>query len=440
MWTKDPSTVGEYGFFISQEDWSWVGSVVTVGAAIICLFIGTIIQTIGRKLTMLLLIVPFTIGWALVIFATNLPMLLIGRFLLGISGGAFCVAAPTYTAEIAQSDIRGSLGSYFQLMMVIGILFVYLVGAWASVFALSIICGVIPLIFGAIFVFMPETPLYLMSKGRKEDAAKSLRWLRGSEYDYSEELAGLQQQNEEEKANNVSVVQALKRTATKRAIFISLGLMFFQQMSGINAVIFFTGDIFRAANTGIEASTATIIVGVMQVIAVFVSTLIVDRAGRRLLLLPSIITMCACLIVLGGYFFAQTQNAESVASLGIIPIVAMCVFIILFSLGFGPIPWMMMGELFANDIKGLAGSAAGAFNWTLAFVITSTFVPLKNAFGDGPTFWIFGAFCLVGTLFTFFIVPETKGKSLAEIQLMLGGEKSLSPENGNRNGTSDSKF
>lgn len=438
--SKPGDPFGEYNFFVSQDNWSWVGSVVPVGAALICIFIGTIIQVIGRKLTMLLLVVPFTIGWALVIFATNVPILLVGRFLLGISGGAFCVAAPTYTAEIAQSDIRGTLGSYFQLMMVIGILFVYVVGAFASVFALSIICGVIPLIFGGIFVFMPETPLYLISKGRKEEAAKSLKWLRGSEYDYSEELAELQQQHEEEKGNKVSIGQALKRRATKKAIVISLGLMFFQQMSGINAVIFFTGDIFEAANTGIPAYAATIIVGVMQVIGVFVSSLIVDRAGRRLLLLPSIVAMTICTVILGGYFYAARANAESVANLGIIPIVSMSVFIILFSIGFGPIPWMMMGELFANDIKGLAGSVAGAFNWSLAFLITSTFVPMKNTFGDGPTFWIFGGFCVVGTLFVFFFVPETKGKSLPEIQLMLGGEKSLSPENGNPKGVSDSKF
>lgn len=438
--TKPGDPVGEFNFFVSENNWSWIGSVVTIGAALVCLVIGTIIQTIGRKLTMLLLVVPFTIGWALVIFASNVPMLLVGRFLLGISGGAFCVAAPTYTAEIAQSDIRGTLGSYFQLMMVIGILFVYVVGAYVSVLALSIICGVIPLIFGATFVFMPETPLYLVSKGRKEEAAKSLKWLRGNEYDYSEELAGMQQQHEDDRANKVSVIQALKRRATKKAIVISLGLMFFQQMSGINAVIFFTRDIFRAANTGIEPSLATIIVGIMQVIAVFVSSLVVDRAGRRLLLLPSIIVMTICTIILGGYFYAKDTSPESVAHLGVIPIVSLSVFIILFSLGFGPIPWMMMGELFANDIKGIAGSVAGAFNWTLAFLITSTFVPMKNTFGDGPTFWVFAAFCVVGTVFTFFVVPETKGKSLNEIQLMLGGEKSLSPENGSPKGVSDSKF
>lgn len=152
------NTTSEYGFDITAQDFSWIGSLVTLGAALVCLFIGAIIQILGRKLTMLLLVIPFTLGWALVTFASNLAMLYVGRFLLGISGGAFCVTAPTYTGEIAQSSIRGTLGSYFQLMLVIGVLFSYIVGSVTSVFTLNLICASIPIIFGIVFMFMPETP------------------------------------------------------------------------------------------------------------------------------------------------------------------------------------------------------------------------------------------------------------------------------------------
>lgn len=325
----------EYDFIVSEDDFSWVGSFVTLGAALVCLFIGTVIQVLGRKLTMLLLVIPFTLGWVLVTFAQNLTMLFVGRFLLGVSGGAFCVTAPTYTGEIAQSDIRGTLGSYFQLMLVIGVLFSYIVGSKTNVFILNLICASIPIIFGIIFMFMPETPSYLVSKGKKEAAAKSLKWLRGSEYDYSHELAELQAQHEAEKNNKVSLGAALARRSTIKALFISLGLMFFQQMSGINAVIFFTKDIFDAADTGIDSGIATIIVGIMQVISVFVSSIIVDKLGRRLLLLPSALVMTICTILLGVYFYMKDQDKNSVASLGWLPIASLCVFIILFSLGFG---------------------------------------------------------------------------------------------------------
>lgn len=340
-WSSPTQTVlvkehnDEYDFVITKDDFSWVGSVVTLGAASVCLVIGTVLQILGRKLTMLLLVIPFTIGWALVTFAANLAMLMIGRFLLGVAGGAFCVAAPTYTGEIAQSSIRGTLGSYFQLMMVIGILFVYIIGSYVSVFVLNLVSAVIPLIFGAIFVFMPESPTYLISKGKKEEAAKSLRWLRGNRYDISQELAELQAQHEEDQKNKVSIVAAFGRRATQKALFISLGLMFFQQMSGVNAVIFFTKGIFESTDAGIDPSIATIIVGVMQVISVFVSSIIVDKAGRRLLLLPSALAMSITTALLGTYFFMKHKNPESVSSLGWLPIASLCGFIILFSIGFG---------------------------------------------------------------------------------------------------------
>lgn len=418
----EPNFVGEYGFSVPAEPWSWIGSTSGLGAAAICVLIGTIINMWGRKLTMLLLVVPFVIGWALVTWPQNIAMLVVGRALLGISGGAFCVTAPTYTGEIAQKEIRGSLGSYFQLMLTVGILFVYVLGAYVNLFTLNVVCLVIPIVFGAIFVFMPETPMYLVSKGRDDEAAKSFKWLRGSEYDYSAELAELQVEHREKQAAKVSIMSALMRKASIKALGISMGLMFFQQMSGINAVIFYSGAIFKDANTGIEPTLATIIVGVMQVVATFVSTLVVDKLGRRILLLASIGVMTICTILLGVFFVMQTNDTESVENLGWLPIVAMSVFIILFSLGFGPIPWMMIGEIFAPDIKGVASSMAGSFNWILAFVVTKTFGNIQDAIGKGETFFLFAGFSVLGIIFVFFAIPETKGKSLNEIQLMLAGE------------------
>lgn len=325
---------------VGNEAWSWVGSSSTLGAAVMCLFIGTVINMIGRKLTMLLLVVPFVIGWALVVWASNIAMLIVGRTLLGISGGSFCICAPMYIGEIAQKDIRGTLGTFFQLLLVIGILFVYAVGSRASVFVLSIVCGCIPIIFAVIFVFMPESPYYWVSKKQPEKAISSLKWLRGNDYDFNTELQELQSEHEERENQKISFAEAFARKTSVRALIIMLGLMFFQQMSGINAVIFYTGFIFDAANTGIDGSIATIIVGVMQVIATFVSTIVVDKLGRRILLLLSVSVMAICTIVLGVYFYLDQRTETNTDNLGWLPIVAMCIFIVVFSLGFGPIPWV----------------------------------------------------------------------------------------------------
>ncbi|XP_037031895.1 facilitated trehalose transporter Tret1-like isoform X2 [Bradysia coprophila] len=436
---KNGTEAKEYGFVVGDEAWSWVGSSTTLGAAIMCLFIGTIINLCGRKLTMLLLVIPFTIGWALVIWASNIAMLIVGRTLLGISGGSFCICAPMYIGEIAQKDIRGTLGTFFQLMLTIGILFVYAVGSGASVFVLSIVCGCIPIIFAVIFVFMPESPYYWVSKKQTEKAVASLKWLRGDNYDYNTELQELQSEHEERENSKISFAAAFARRTSVKALIIMLGLMFFQQMSGINAVIFYTGFIFDRANTGIQGSIATIIVGVMQVIATFVSSIIVDKLGRRILLLISVSVMALCTIVLGIYFYLSDQGNPNIDSLGWLPIVAMCVFIVVFSLGFGPIPWLMVGEIFPADVKGLASSICGAFNWALAFVITKTFTNIREAIGIGETFWLFSAFSVVGTVFVFFVVPETKGKSLSDIQKMLAGEKPINNDSDNH-GVMDAKL
>lgn len=148
-------TESQYDFTFSEEQLSWVGSSLNLGAAAVCIPIGFLINMIGRKWAMLSLVIPFTIGWGLIIWAQNVAMMITARVFIGVAGGAFCVAAPLYIGEIAEKEIRGTLGSYFQLMITIGILFVYAVGAGVGVFMLSIICGILPLIFGAIFFFMP---------------------------------------------------------------------------------------------------------------------------------------------------------------------------------------------------------------------------------------------------------------------------------------------
>lgn len=375
----------QYDFVLDEEEASWVGSSLNLGAAAMCIPIGILLNIIGRKWSLLGMVIPFTIGWALMLWAQSLAMLIIGRVFTGIASGAFCVAAPLYIGETAQKEIRGTLGSYFQLMVTIGILFTYAVGAGATVFVLTLICGIIPLIFAAVFFFMPgeiinefhfpdsiymifsisESPMYLVIREKNQQASAAIKWLRGSKYDPAEDIAELQNENEELKSRNLSVKEALSKKASIRALIISLGLMFFQQVSGINAVIFYTNDIFIAAGSDIKPSIAAIIVGVMQVVATFIASLVVDRLGRRLLLLASDAIMALCTILLGIFFFMKQNDESSVDSIGWLPVVSLCIFIVAFSIGFGPVPWLMMGELFAPDVKTIAAPLAGTFNWLL---------------------------------------------------------------------------
>lgn len=415
----------EYDFPISGTQGDWIASIINLGAAAICFPIGLVMDVIGRKKTMLFLTLPFTLGWLLITFGTSVGMLIAGRFITGVAGGAFCVTAPAYTSEIAQDSIRGTLGSYFQLMITIGILFAYAVGSYTPVFVFNILCTCIPIIFGIVFFFMPESPSFLVVKERNDEAREALVKLRGQSYDVDYELNNLKQKAEDSRNNPVSFGSAITKKTAIKALVICYALMLFQQLSGINAVIFNTSAIFGAAGAAIPEEIGTIIIGVIQVIATFVSSLVVDKLGRRILLLLSALVMCICSTALGVYFFLQDQHgvdSSIVESISWLPLVSLSLFIVAFSLGFGPIPWMMAGELCLIDIKAFVGSTAGTLNWLLSFTVTSTFNSLNTAIGQGQVFWMFAGIMLIGFVFIFFVVPETKGKSVDEIQIMLGAD------------------
>lgn len=153
----------------------------------------------------------------------------------------------------------------------------------------------------------------------------------------------------------------------------------------------------------------------------FASAVLVERAGRKILLLFSSTVMCLCLAVLGIYFHLK-DSGKDVSNIGIIPLLSLVLFIVCFSLGYGPIPWMMMGEMLAPDVKSIATSFTVEFNWISVFIITKSFEPMVVAFGSSITFWIFGAIMAVGSVYGFMVLFETKGKSNTEIQMILSGD------------------
>jgi MFS family permease len=232
-------------FPISDSDFSQIASIITVGAMISCLPIGMLMKKFGRKMTMMGLVIPFVIGWSLVIFAKNLEMMLVGRFIIGLAGGAFCVSAPQYSSEIAENEVRGLVGTFFQLLIIAGILFSYIIGAYIDIYESSLICGAIPIVFAVIFSFMPESPVYLIEQGRDNEAILSYKWLRGDKYDPQNEINILKTEMSENETNQVSTSEVFSRKATKKAIAIGVGLMMFQQLSGINVVVFYISDIFQ---------------------------------------------------------------------------------------------------------------------------------------------------------------------------------------------------
>ncbi|XP_069693151.1 facilitated trehalose transporter Tret1-like [Periplaneta americana] len=408
---------------ITDEEGSWIGSLLNLGAFVGALPAGLVADRIGRRTTLCVLALPLVTSWLLIAFSGSVAQLFVGRFLGGFAVGAVSVAAPTYIAELAESSIRGALGTLFQLQITIGVLFGYLAGMVGDPRALSLTCCALPVLFLVTFFCMPESPVFLLSKNRKDDAKKALQWFRGKDYDVEDELTKMLDTIQEAERNKASLGDLLSSRGTVRALIVSLGLMTFQQMSGVNAVIFYSGKIFEASGSSMSPTTASIVIGIVQVLATYVSSLLIDRAGRRILLLISSSVMGLCLSILALYFYLQVQEYD-VRSISWLPLGSVSIFIIVFSVGFGPIPWIMFGELFPNNVKGVASAITASFNWILAFTVTKVFQNMLDLLGSPVTFCIFSAMCVTGTIFTAILVPETKGKDLKEIQLELSGEKS----------------
>ncbi|XP_034952225.1 uncharacterized protein [Chelonus insularis] len=405
---------------ITPEQGSWVSSLCAIGAMVGALPAGAMADKLGRKKALLFLSGPFLLSWLLILIAKSVWMLYAARFIVGISVGASCVLVPAYIAEIASPSARGTLGAMFQLFLASGIVATFIFGSYTSYTVLAILCAIVEILFIATFVWMHESPMWLVGQGRKTEASKALQIFRGSDYDLSEELSVMQREVEENASKKSSIFDLIKTPGSRKAVLGSFGMMAFQQLSGINAVIFYTVTIFEAAGSDLNADLAAIIVALVQAVMAGVAALIVDRAGRKPLLLFSSAFMSLSLIALGLYFKLKDGD-QDVSNLGWLPLLSLTLFMIAFSIGLGPIPWMLMGELFTAETKALASGLAVMLNWFLVFLVTKTFPSMKEQLGAGVTFWVFAGIMAFATVFEYFFLIETKGKTLQEIQNELNG-------------------
>lgn len=327
---------------------------------------------------------------------------------------------PNYNSEVAEDSIRGAISSSMNIFVVSGPLFSYVVGPYTSITTFSIICALIPAIFVVLFfLIVPESPYYLIAANDHPGAVESLIKLRSSsEEDVKAELEGIKANVEEAMAKKSGFMDIFRSRTLVKALIISLSLVGFQQFSGITVILFYAQDVFEATGSSIPPEISSIIIGTVQVAASLLTPLLVDRLGRKLLFLISGVGMIIAEVPL-GFYFCLKDHGRDVSPIFWLPIACLIVYIIAYNLGFGPLPWTVMAEIFPSDVKSPASTATASFCWLLGFLITKYFSSVSEAIGMAGSFWFFSAFCLIAVVFVLKYMIETKGKSFAEIQATL---------------------
>nr|CAD7424485.1 unnamed protein product [Timema monikensis] len=415
---------GETDIPASSSEQSWIGSLAPLGAVFSPFLAGYAADRWGRKTTLIATACPVIVGWVLIACAEparSIPLIYVGRIIHGLCVGVAFTVLPMYCGEIAEDKVRGALGSLLQIMISVGLLSQYVVGPYVSYLVLTIFSVVVPFMFAGAMWFIPESPYQLIMARKNQQALESLQWLRGTKSEaVKEELAIIEENVRDMLANKATPRDLIATKATVTALYLSVGLVSLQQLTGINAILFYCQTIFQTSGSGLDSSVATIIVGTVMLLASTCTPFVVDSLGRRILLLFSAGGMAVSLAALGTFFNLQ-NNGSDTSSIGWLPVVSLVVYIIVYSVGFGSLPWAVMGELFTPNVKSMASSVSASICWFFAFLITKFFSTLSQELGSDYAIWIFGIFAVVAFVSVFFLLPETKGKSLQEIQTILGG-------------------
>jgi SP family facilitated glucose transporter-like MFS transporter 8 len=391
----------ENGICTSSSQGALYASLLNIGGIIGSLLGGVLVDRFGRRGLIWLTSFPCAALWAWTAACHSAEQLLVVRTLQGVCSAIFMMCVPLYIAEIAPVEIRGSLGTLNQVMLCVGLLVCDVLGAFLRTSMggsdwrlLSIVGMGMSLALTLCGLFLPESPVFLVQSGKTEAAFKAIRRVRGSELDANAEMERMQQQQQQQQQNLQPLEEksqegrnrggssegegggftALCDPDLRVPLAISCTLMMLQQFSGINAVIFYAGTIFESAAIR-NPNTPPMIMMTVQVVGTIGVSWLIDRAGRRVLLLGSSMGMCTASVGMGMFFYFEHVHGTSANWLAL---VSMLGYIASFAGGMGAIPWVLMAEIFPVRVRGAASSLTTLVMWICAFVVTLTFDTMNS--------------------------------------------------------------
>ena len=412
-----------------------ITSWVTLGAMVGALVAGVLCERYGRRAAILDAAAIFVVGALLEALSPDTFVLVIGRLVLGAGVGVASVAAPLYGAESAPARVRGRFVSLYQMAITIGIFLAYFAdyllissNRWRIMLGISAIPAVLLVI--AVWPFRDSARWYL-KVGRRSEAEAVLHRV-DPEADVSTQVAAIEQALSQDGEASWSEVFARQ---WRRPLVIAATLAVLQQLTGINAIIYYADTIFAAAgfNNPTSQSLATLwAIGGVNVCATLVAVFWVDRFGRKPLLLIGSTGMFLGLLVVAGAFFelhsvssSQASSSSAPTEAGMLALVGLVAFIASFAFSLGPVVWTVINEVFPSHVRGRGVAVATAVNWLAAWLVAQSFLSLVNAITTEGTFLLFAGFCIITFVYVRWFVPETKGKTLEEVQVMWSEPKQL---------------
>lgn len=413
---------GAIGFIQKRFDLSaammgWIASCALIGCIAGAMFSGYLSDKFGRKKVLILSAILFAVSSIGTSVPHDLTLFVIFRIIGGLGIGIASMISPMYITECAPAEIRGRLVSINQLGIVTGILLIYFVNAgiaglhdeawnintgWRWMFG----SGIFPsIIFFILLMFVPESPRWLAQAGRSDEAEKILEKINGTAK-AKEELKEIQHALNTETSSFAELFKPGLRTA----LIIGIILSILSQVTGINAIMYYAPEIFKSTGDGSgSALLQTILVGVVNLLFTLVAIKYVDKAGRKGLLLAGSAGMAICLAIVGFAFYFEAVK-------GYLVLIAILAYIACFALSLGPLTFVVIAEIFPNRARGRAMAICLFFLWTAVYCVSQFFPMLLESIGSAFTFWIFMAMSVIAFVFVWKIVPETKGKTLEEIE------------------------
>ena len=400
---------------LSYEQSSWIASLGVISNPIGALLGGMMVDAVGRRLLLQSIVLPNLIGWLVIAFSETYIFLCVGRFITGFTIGMSTVSY-IYVAEITTPEKRGVLSALGPGLVSTGIFVVYSLGAFVHWRKVAAICAGVSLLTPFLMYFVPESPLWLASKGQMKEAYNAMFWLRQNNSTAQQELMEFTKDRKTDESMSFKQKLGLfKRKNVLKPFALLIIFFVFQEMSGIYIILYYAVDFFKSVGTSVNEFTASIIVGGVRVFMGAVGACLINSFRRK--------TLAAASGLLLGVAMLGAAICDSVNGPPLVKLACVLLHVSFSMVGFLQLPWIMSGELYPQDIRGVMSGATACCAYVLIFFNIKTYPQLEKLVTSNGTLYLFGICALLGAIYCFLLLPETKGKTLTEIMKQFDGDK-----------------